>query len=231
MQLVILIILIPLCSVGFFIYLNALMNYAFYNVLNTPQFTGGIIACLILGFIIFHLLGSVRPLSASKLNYESKVIPYFSYYSFTILLLFGISLIINSITNEVNVFTVFAGCGIIILFLYITTVYMIIRKKEVFTLVSIDEIEEDDLKYPKEDEEEDENKEEELELPKMKDKKNPNVVNRKTVKCLTFENEDIGLIEYYVDDHHYEADKKYTVIYNPKLKVIYKILNEVNVIE
>lgn len=224
MQLVLLIILIPFCSIGFFVYLNALMNYTFNNILNIPLFSCGIAICLILGFIIFHLYGSVRVLSANKLNYENRVIPNFSYFSFIILVLFGIALIINSLVNEISIFGIFAGSAIIILFIYITFAYIFTSKKEVFILSSIDEIEEKDLEFS--------NKKEASEEEK-KDEQSKEIIIEKasTVKCLTFENEKVGSIEYYVDEQIYQVDKYYTVVYNPKLKIIKKVLNEVNVIE
>ena len=217
MQLVILILLIPLCSVSFFIYLNTLLNYALNDTLNIPLFTGSLSAFLLLGFFCIYIFGNIRVLSANKLNFESKVIPYFGYSSFIILFLFGIANMVNAFKGDMSPYKILGSGLIFILFIYITFFYIFRFKTGIFKLGAIesyDDVEDLDEKEEKKD----------PDLPKMK-KKTTDIL------CLIFENDDIDYIDYYTEDKTYEKDKYYKIRYNPKLKLVSKIYGEVKVIK
>ena len=141
MSILIILILIPLLCITVSLFIMSLFNYVTMNELDIIMLSITMFFNLVLSFAIGHLIiKNNKDSSAYLLNLENRFLSVFGFYSFNIIVLFGIALVINSLLFSVNTFNVIIGLIIIIFYIWIFISYLIMNQNKVFNITVIDKI-------------------------------------------------------------------------------------------
>lgn len=141
MSMILILILIPLLCIIISLFIMSLFNYLTINELDIFLVSITMFLILVIGFITMRLIiKNSQETSATLLNIDKNFLSIFGFYSFNIVVLLGISLVINSILYELNMFNFAIGVLIIIFYIWIFISYIIKNKKKVFTITMIDKI-------------------------------------------------------------------------------------------
>ncbi len=140
MSLLILLIIIPMLTISFALYIMTLINFISFNELDTLMITISILLILVLSFISGRLFikTNKNPL-AYILNLDNNYINIFGFYSLNIIGILGICLLVNSFIYRINLFNFGIGIFIVIVYVYLLYAYLIDNKNIVLKLEVISE--------------------------------------------------------------------------------------------
>ena len=175
-------------------YIMTLYNYMISNTLDVPLLAIGLLITIILSFFIIKLIFKSLPKTAKYLNKEQNSNTIYNVFTFIIMLIFGIFLLIKSLNGNFNIFDCAIGTLMTILSIYVISSYFLSNSNEVLKLIDIENADE-------------------------------------KIKCLKFEHEKYGIIDYYTNGDDYKIDNMYKVKLNKKTKVISTIDGLVHTIE
>ncbi len=141
MSILIILILIPLLCITVSLFIMSLFNFITINEFDIVLISTTMFLNLILSFLISHLLiKTSKNNSRILLNLENRFLSIFGFYSFNIIVLFGLALIINSLIFQVNIFNLVIGSMIIIFYIWIFFSYIVINKNKVLNITVVDKI-------------------------------------------------------------------------------------------
>lgn len=141
MSVLLILILIPLLCITVSLFIMSLFNYITLNELDIFLISTTIFIILVLWFVIMRLLiKSSKETSARLLNIDNNFLSVFGFYSFNIVTLFGVCLVINSLLYKINLFYFVIGLTIIGVYIWIFTSYVLMNKNKTFTITMIDHI-------------------------------------------------------------------------------------------
>ncbi len=153
MSVLILLLTIPLFCLSFALYLMTLLNFIMLNEMDFVILSFTICSIFIFSFISFKLLiKTSEDTSFRLLNMDNNFINIYGFFSFNIIGLFGISLLVNTFINLFNPLNFGFGFCIILWYLYILYTYIWDNKEEILTISYIESINKNiDLLYFDED--------------------------------------------------------------------------------
>lgn len=134
---ILILLLIPVFFVGIVIFTCTLVDYAFSNNLDVIFLMIGLFGTLISSFFILKEVGLIETKNYRLLKFQKKVDVYIGLISFTLLLMFGLSLIFNSVKNTMSAPRVFIGSSIIVLYFYVIYACFIEKKEYVCVVKDI----------------------------------------------------------------------------------------------
>ena len=172
-------------------YVYTMFDFIFNNNIDVALLLVSLFATLLTSYLTLKELSLLDSTSYKVVKFQSKVDIIIGIISFTLLFVFGISLITNVIINGMNYPKILIGSFIVIIYIYVIYTNCIYKKDEVFKIIRID---------------------------KLGDK----------LFLLSLENNDEGLIDYYIDNKdNVKKGKLYKCSYNKFNKRVIKIINEV----
>ena len=137
MTYLLILVFIPVFFVGIVMYLTTVYAYAFNNDLDLVLLLVGLISTIISSFVILKTAALIDFKSHKLIKLQSKVDAIVNIFSFTLLFIFGVALIINSVNNNMNVGKLIVGVGLSIFYVYVLYYSLFARIKETFELVDI----------------------------------------------------------------------------------------------
>lgn len=141
MMVLLILILIPLFCITVSLFIMSLFNYITLNELDIFMISITMFIILVLGFVIMRLLiNNSKETSVYLLNIDNNFLSIFGFYSFNIVALLGICLIINSIIYKMNIFNLTIGLVIMGVYIWIFVFYILTYKNKVFTITMIDKV-------------------------------------------------------------------------------------------
>lgn len=96
---------------------------------------------IIISFFVIKIFIRNNDHIAYIMNLDKRSSLIHGYFSFIIMSLFGISLVLNSCIHKINVYNLTIGLVIIITFIYVTIEHVLKSTKEVLKLIDIDDTE------------------------------------------------------------------------------------------
>lgn len=138
-----LLLLIPFFCISFSLYVLGLLDFIINNSFDIVLVTGSAFTSVVLSFFIIKNFICNNDHIASIMNLDKKSSIIHGYFSFFILFLFSISLIVNSFVFKYNMMNLIFGTMFIIAYIYITYEYIIKTETKVLKLVDIDDLDED----------------------------------------------------------------------------------------
>lgn len=140
MTYLLILVFIPVFFVGIVIYLTTIYAYAFNNELDVVLLLVGLFSTLISSFVILKTFALMDSKNHKLIKLQHKVDAIVGLFSFTLLFLFGVALIINNFYLSFNVGKLIIGIMLVLFYLYIIYYYFFTRKKEVFILTDITKV-------------------------------------------------------------------------------------------
>lgn len=141
MSMIFILILIPLLCITISLFIMSLFNYLTINELDIFLISITMFLILVMGFITMRLLiKNSKETSVTLLNIDNNFLSIFGFYSFNIVALLGVSLVINSLIYQMNIFNFAIGLLIIVFYIWIFVSYILINKKKVFKITMVDKI-------------------------------------------------------------------------------------------
>ena len=136
----VILLLVPLFFVGTVIYVCTLYEFMMNNSLDMVLLLIGVFASLISSYIIFKEISMLDINDYKIIKFQRKIDGIIGLFSFTLLFLFGISLIVNSTLTTINYPKMIFGIAIVVFYGYVLYFYMFKRFIYVFKLISITKI-------------------------------------------------------------------------------------------
>ena len=136
----VILLLIPIFFVGTVIYVSTLYEFMMQNSLDTVLLLIGAFASLISSFIILKEIGLLDIHDYKIIRFQRKIDGFIGLFSFTLLFLFGIALVVNSTLTTINYPKVIFGIAIILFYSYVLYYYMFKRFIYLFKLESITKV-------------------------------------------------------------------------------------------
>lgn len=137
---ILILLLIPIFFVGMVIYISTIFDFMFTGNLDTVLLLIGIFGSSISGFIIMKEFSLIEFKNAKVLMIQRTIDSIIGLFSFTLLLLFGVSLIVNSLNTPINLIKLLVGVFIVLFYLYVVYFYVLNKKVYVCKLVDISKI-------------------------------------------------------------------------------------------
>lgn len=138
-MLILLLLLTPILCICLSFYIFTLVEYITSGTMDTVVLLLTIMLSLILSFIDLKLLINSNKKDIYLLNMDNKINTIHGYFSFILLFIFGVSLLIRSFINNTNIYDFILGMLLIILFIYVTYEYIFSSKTDVFEIEDIEE--------------------------------------------------------------------------------------------
>lgn len=137
MSLVLTLILIPILSMIFCLYVMFLYDFI-TNAATLPIIVGIIFGLIMITYLLLISIIKNKDKSYKIYELEDRLIFFHGYLSLIYLFLFGISLLLKSLLVQLNILQFGIGILIIIIYLYSTYVYIFKRDKKILTLIDIE---------------------------------------------------------------------------------------------
>ena len=131
---------IPVFFVGIVIYLTTLYTYAFKGDLDVVLLLIGLFGTIISSFVVLKTFALLAFKDFKLIKLQKKVDAVIGLFSFTLLFLFGLSLIISTMNTSINVGKLIVGIGLVVFYLYIIYYYFLARSKVIFELLDITKV-------------------------------------------------------------------------------------------
>ncbi|MBR6073012.1 MAG: hypothetical protein IKP76_01645 [Bacilli bacterium] len=119
MTYLLILVFIPVFFVGIVIYLTTVYAYAFNNDLDLVLLLVGLFSTIISSFVILKTFALMEVKNHKLIKLQKKVDAIVNIFSFTLLFIFGVALIISSVKNNMNVGKMIVGIGLVLLYLYV----------------------------------------------------------------------------------------------------------------
>lgn len=119
MTYLLILVFIPVFFVGIVIYLTTVYAYAFNNDLDLVLLLVGLFSTIISSFVILKTFALMEVKNHKLIKLQKKVDAIVNIFSFTLLFIFGVTLIISSVKNNMNVGKMIVGIGLVLLYLYV----------------------------------------------------------------------------------------------------------------
>ncbi len=134
---VVLLILIPLFSVGLVLYVTNLFEFISTGSFNEIMFIiSSILTVVTSYFIAGRFVELIKSNKLSYLNKKNKILILGKYFSVVLLLLLGFSLLYQGILHG-NIAQIIFGVGCVLVFAYITFMYFFYTEEKEFVLKNI----------------------------------------------------------------------------------------------
>ena len=138
----VILLLIPIFCISMSIFIMNLINFIILNELDILLFTGTIFINIISSFFILKLFIKNNEESAFFMNLDQNFSIVYGFFSFCLMFIFGLFLIINSVVNEINIYYLSIGIILVVFFIFLTFMYFIKQEKRELILSNIDEFNE-----------------------------------------------------------------------------------------
>ncbi len=126
---ILILLFIPIFFVGVVTYSSTLYEYIFTGSFDTVILLIGIFASIISSFILFKSILFIDKEEYSLIRLQERVDAIIGLISFTLLFLFGITLIANTFVKGMNYPKLLIGVSLVVAYLYVIYYYFI-QKKE-----------------------------------------------------------------------------------------------------
>ena len=140
MTYLLILVFIPFFFVGLVVYCATVYQYALNGNLDVVFVIGGLLASLISSFIILKTFALMDLKGILFNRIQKRIDAIIGLFSFTLLFIFGIALIVNYIKVTPNIAKIILGIGICVFYLYIFYYYVLNKKRYLFTLKDITKI-------------------------------------------------------------------------------------------
>lgn len=138
-----LLILLPILCIVLSLYVVMLINFVLTNDLDMMLTFLSAFLNVVISFFVIKTFISANGNIAFIRNLDRKSDIIHGYFSFILLFILGVSLVINSIVHKINMYNLIIGLFIIISFIIITYVHLIKTIKEALELTDIDDTEDE----------------------------------------------------------------------------------------
>lgn len=135
-----LLVLIPIICISFTLYIMSLIDFIINNDLDIILISLGAFISIIISFFVLKVFIRDNRHIPAIMNMDERSSSIHGYFSFIIMFLFGLSLVLNSIIFKINIFNLTIGLIVIVLFIFITIEYIIKSSKIILLLIDIDDI-------------------------------------------------------------------------------------------
>lgn len=136
-----LLLLIPILCISFSLYIVSLIDFVLANNLDILMVSLTAFINIIVSFFVIKIFIRDNEHIAFIMNLDKLSSLIHGYFSFIIMFLFGLSLVINSFLFKINVNNLTIGTIIIGVFIYITIEHVLMSKEYILKLVDIDDSE------------------------------------------------------------------------------------------
>ena len=128
---------VPLFFVGVVTYTSTVYEYIFTNSFDTVLLLIGIFASIISTFVVLKSILFIDKEDYLLIKLQERVDAFIGIISFTLLLLFGIALVVNTFVNNMVYSKLLIGVAIIITYLYVIYYYFIQKKLYVCNVIDV----------------------------------------------------------------------------------------------
>ena len=137
---IIILICIPIFFVGITMYMYTLFDFMFNNNLDVALMLVSLFATILTSYLTLKELSLLESENYKVVKFQSRVDSIIGMVSFTLLLAFGISLIVNTSLNTFDYSKVLIGSAIIVLYLYVIFMNYIYRGECVFKIIDVEKV-------------------------------------------------------------------------------------------
>ena len=137
---IVILICIPIFFVGLSMYMYTIYDFIINNNLDVALMLVSVFATILTSYLSLKEIGLLESNSYKVVKFQSRIDSIIGLVSFTLLLIFGIALIVNSFINTMNYSKLLIGLSIVFLYIYVIYVNFLYKKEYVFKIVSIDKL-------------------------------------------------------------------------------------------
>ena len=137
---IVILICIPIFFVGLSMYMYTMYDFIINNNLDVALMLISVFATILTSYLSLKEIGLLESNSYKVVKFQSRIDSIIGVVSFTLLLVFGISLIANNFINGMNYSKLLIGVSIVILYTYIIYINFLHKKEYVFKIIGIDKI-------------------------------------------------------------------------------------------
>ncbi len=134
---ILILLFIPIFFVGVITYSSTLFEYMINNNLDTVLLLIGVFVTIISLFVLFKSIMFIDKEDYTIIRLQNRVDAIIGILSFTLLLLFGVSLLVNSFINTMSYSKVLIAVAIIIIYVYVLYYYLFSKKQYPCKVVEI----------------------------------------------------------------------------------------------